>query len=41
MFKNSNKDLYFKSLDYRLVVVLVTGVLVGLILTIKELKKYW
>lgn len=41
MFKNSNKDLYFKSLDYRLVVVLVAGILAGLILTIKELKKYW
>lgn len=39
MFKNSGKNIYFKSLDYRVIMILATGILCGIILTIKACKK--
>ena len=38
-FFKKDDDMYHKSLDFRFIVILSTGVLVGVILMIKELKR--
>ena len=41
MFRNSGQDLYSKSLDYRVIMILVTGILCGIILTVKACNKLY
>lgn len=39
IFKSYGKDFYQKSLDYRLIGILITGIVCGIILAVKAYKK--